>query len=68
MPNEAKIKGKIVEMGLTINHIAKEMNLTPYSLGKKIAGKARMTLEEARFLQRRLSISDEDIVSYFFTH
>lgn len=67
MPNEKKIKARILELGLSIKIIALEMDLSAYTLGQKISGKAPMSLKEARFLQKRLSIPDEEIVPYFFT-
>lgn len=67
MPNEKKIKARICELGLTIKSVADEMGLTAYTLGQKIAGKALMTLKEARKLQEILKISDTEVVLYFFT-
>lgn len=66
MPNEKKIKAKIVEEGLTISKIAVEMGITPYTLGQKILGKTPMTISDARFLQKRLNIPDCDLAIYFF--
>lgn len=66
MPNEKKIKAKIMEEGLTIAKISSEMGITAYTLGQKILGKSPMTIHEARFLQQKLKISDNEIVSYFF--
>lgn len=67
MPNEKKIKARIIELGLTIKQISIEMGLTAYTLGQKIAGKTPMTLKEARQLQKILKIPDSDIPLYFFT-
>lgn len=64
--NTLKLKGRIVEMNTTISEIAKEMKLTPYTLGQKISGKTLMSLNEADELQRILKISDVDFRSYFF--
>lgn len=66
MVNTLKLKGRIVEMNTTISEIAKEMELTPYTLGQKISGKTLMSLDEADELQRILKISDADFLSYFF--
>lgn len=66
MVNALKIKGRIVEKGLTIQKIAKEMNLSGYQLGKKISGGTIMTLDEADKLQEILSIPDCDFMDYFF--
>ncbi|MBE6745872.1 MAG: helix-turn-helix transcriptional regulator [Ruminococcaceae bacterium] len=68
MPNEKKIKARIYECGLTIQAIAAEMGLSPYTLGQKISGKAQMTLKEARYLQRKLEIPDSEVTLYFFTN
>lgn len=67
MPNEKKIKARIVELGLTIKQISYEMGLSAYTLGQKISGKTPMTLKEARQLQKILKIPDNDIPLYFFT-
>ncbi len=66
MPNEKKIKARIVELGLTIGILADEMGLSAYTLGQKISGKSPMTLKEARYLKDRLNIADEEVVLYFF--
>lgn len=68
MPNEKKIKARIVELGLTIKQISCDMGLSAYTLGQKISGKAPMTLKEARMLQNILKIPDSEIPLYFFTH
>ena len=66
MPNEKKLKARIVELGLTIKILAEEIGLSAYTLGQKISGKTPMTLKEATFLKERLDISDEDTAAYFF--
>lgn len=67
MVNTLKIKGKIAENGKTIQEISREMNLSAYQLGKKIAGTADMTLSEADTLQSILKIPDADFLDYFFS-
>lgn len=66
MPNELKIKARILECGLTIFKIAAMMNLSAYTLGRKINGTAKMTLEEAFALMEILKIPKEEFPSYFF--
>ena len=66
MPNEKKIKARIMECGLTIGEIAVEMSLTAYTLGKKISGKAVMSLPEAWQLMKILKIPEEHFKEYFF--
>ncbi len=67
MPNTNKIKARIVEKGLTIGKIANEMGISAYILGQKILGKSPMTLGEARCLQEKLDIPDDELAVYFFT-
>lgn len=66
MPNQSKLKGRIVECRTTIGEISKKMDLSAYQLGKKIAGTAPMTLTEANQIQEILGISDADFQEYFF--
>jgi plasmid maintenance system antidote protein VapI len=66
LPNELKIKARILECGLTISKLADLMHLSGYTLGRKIAGKTKMTLEEAFTLMDILSIPIEEFPSYFF--
>ncbi len=66
MPNSRKIKARILELGLSIKVIAKQMGLTAYTLGRKIAGKTPMSLKEAHMLQVILQIPDNELVLYFF--
>ena len=68
MPNEKKIKARIVELGLTIGEIAVQMRMSAYTLGRKIAGKAKMTLDEAWQLMSILKIDDCEFLLYFFSH
>lgn len=66
MINTAKIRGKIAEKGTTLLSLSKELNLSPYTLGRKISGKSKMTLDEAENLQRLLDIPDGKFEEYFF--
>ncbi|MBR3975315.1 MAG: helix-turn-helix transcriptional regulator [Clostridia bacterium] len=68
MPNEKKIRARIVEQGLTIGEIALKMEISAYTLGKKISGKAKMTLDEAWLLMSILNIPDSEFILYFFCH
>lgn len=66
MINTNKVRGRIVEKGLTIQTIATQMQITPYTLGKKIANESPMTLDEALKLATILEIPVEEIAEYFF--
>ena len=66
MVNTNKIKARIVEKGKTIEKLAADMDITPYTLGRKIRGQSQMTLKEADQLQQLLDISDDEFCLYFF--
>jgi len=66
MVNTKKIKARLVELGTTIAHISGDMDMTPYTLGRKIGNQSDMTLNEANKLQKLLDISDDDFNAYFF--
>ncbi len=68
MPNEKKIKARIMELGLTIGKIATQMGLSAYTLGRKISGKAQMSLSEAWELMVILKIPESQFTDYFFIH
>lgn len=66
MVNSNKIRARIIEVGKTIAKISGDMNMTPYTLGRKISNQSDMTLNEANKLQQLLDISDADFNAYFF--
>lgn len=66
MVSERKIRGRIVENGLTIAALSKKMGLTPFTLGRKISNRAPITLDEARYLQIVLKITDKEFGQFFF--
>lgn len=66
MVNTAKIKGRIVEKGKTIQSIAPKIPCTPYTLGQKISNETPMHIEEAETLINELEIPINEIVEYFF--
>ena len=47
MVNTNKLKGRIVEQGLTIGSLAALIGISPSTLGRKIRNLSDMTLEEA---------------------
>lgn len=66
MINTAKLRGRIVEKGRTIQSLAPKIPCSPYILGKKIANESPMQIEEALNLANELEIPDNEIVEYFF--
>lgn len=66
MINTAKLRGRIVEKGKTIQTLAPKIPCTPYILGRKIANESPMQIEEATNLANELEIPDSEITEYFF--
>ena len=65
MINTAKVRGRIVEKGKTIQSIAPKIPCSPYILGRKIANESPMSLEEAARLSDELEIEDEEFTEFF---
>lgn len=56
--NIPKLRAKIAERGIKYNDIAKQMNITPQALNRKMKGQIRFLLEDAIELCRILNIDD----------
>lgn len=65
MINSKKIRGRITEKGKTIQEIAKKIPCSGYILGKKIANKAPMNLDEVKVLCEELDITKEEFEAFF---
>lgn len=65
MVNTAKIKGRIVEKGKTIQSIAPKIPCTAYTLGRKIANEAPINLDEVIALCEELDINKDEFVEFF---
>ena len=65
MVNTAKIKGRIVEKGKTIQAIAPKVPCSPYTLGQKIANETPINLEEVIVLCDELEITEEEFAEFF---
>ena len=66
MVNTNKLKGRIVERGLTLRRLSDELGMSPATLGRKIKNKSPMTLEEVEALRDFLEIAPCRIMEYFF--
>lgn len=66
MINTAKLKGRIIEKGKTIQLLAPKIPCTPYTLGQKISNETPMRIEELEILANELEIPKNEIVEYFF--
>lgn len=65
MINTAKIKGRIVEKGKTIQSIAPKIPCSPYTLGQKLSNETPMNLEEAIILSDELDITKDEFADFF---
>lgn len=65
MVNTAKIKGRIVEKGKTIQAIAPKIPCSAYTLGQKIANETPMNLEEVIVLCNELDITEGEFAEFF---
>lgn len=66
MVNTNKIRGRIMEQGLTIGSLASIIGISPSTLGRKIKNHADMTLGEVESIRDILKIPPERVVEYFF--
>ncbi len=66
MVNNNKLRGRIVEKGLSIGKVAEDIGLSASTLGRKLRGIADMTLREAEMLCHVLDIPKNEILNYFF--
>jgi len=64
--NTNKIRGRIMEQGLTIGSLASIIGISPSTLGRKIKNHADMTLGEVESIRDILKIPPERVVDYFF--
>ncbi len=66
MVNTNKLKGRIVEQGLTFGSLAYIIGVSPSTLGRKIRNLSDMTLEEVERIREALDIPPSRIMEYFF--
>lgn len=66
MVNTNKLRGRIMEQGLTIGGLAPMVGLSPSTLGRKIKNHADMTLGEVESIRCVLNIPPERVMEYFF--
>ena len=66
MVNSNKLRGRIIEKGLSIGKVAENINVSASTLGRKIRGIADMTLREVEMLCHVLDIPKNEILTYFF--
>lgn len=67
MINSAKIKGRMVELGITQADVARHLKLAQPTINQKINNIRPMDLDEAEELADLLQIKKGDFSAYFFT-
>ncbi len=65
MCNLAKLRGKMVEEGVTQEALADSLNIDRSTINRKMTGKASFTVGEAEKISIFLRLSKEDSVSIF---
>ncbi len=61
-----RLKGKMVEMGMTVEELATKSGISYDGLLRRFKGVVDMSLDEARNISVAMSIPKEDIPYYFF--
>lgn len=65
--NTNKLKGKIVEKGLTVPILAEKMDMTPSTLYRKLSNNGdTMLVKDANKIVSELQLSADEAVSIFF--
>lgn len=64
--NIPKLKGKIVEKGLTVETLANEMEINRSTLYRKLESGEKFTVGEAQKIKNVLDLTDEEASAIFF--
>lgn len=67
MVNSRKIKGRLVELGLTQKDVAEKIGVAQPTVNQKINNIRPMDLQEAEAIADLLKINPGEFVEYFFT-
>ena len=67
MVDSKKLRGKIAEAGMTKTKLARCIGMTYNSLAAKMNGNSPFKVSEASEIASLLNLSNEEIVSIFFT-
>ena len=66
MINTRKIKGRMVELGITQKDLSKAIGISQTAVCQKLSNKRPMNLKEAEEISRLLCIGNEEFSIYFF--
>lgn len=63
-----KLKVKMLETGINASILASELGQTRQNIYKKISGKADFSLKDIKFLRKKLSLTDEELIDIFINN
>ena len=67
MVNTNKLRGKIVECGMSVIELAEAMGVDKATLYRKLNNSESFTVKDADLIASTLSLSKEDAVAIFFS-
>lgn len=68
MINTRKIKGRMVELGISQQDAAKRLDIKQPTFNQKLNGTRDFKIGEVQELVNLLEIADDDVAEYFFVH
>lgn len=68
MINTRKIKGRMVELGISQQDAAKRLDIKQPTFNQKLNGRRDFKIGEVQELVNLLEIADDDVAEYFFIH
>lgn len=66
--NTNKLKGKIVERGLTLKDFADKLNINPATLTRKLNGGVEFKRDEIMSTIEILGLTPEEVIAIFFCY
>ena len=66
MVNANKLKGKIVECGLTIESLAEKIGINKATMYRKLANPESLSVREVNLIAKELSMTSHEINAIFF--
>lgn len=66
--NTNKLKGKIVERGLTLKDFADKLNINPSTLTRKLNGEVEFKRDEIMSTIEILDLTPEEVIAIFFCY
>lgn len=66
MNTHNKLRGRMREMGITVEQMAKYIGIVASTLTAKLQGKVDFKAKEIRLIIDALKIAPEEVYSYFF--